>query len=415
MNIIDLPIAQVLPYEDNPRVNKDAVDVVKRSLEEYGFQQPLVIDSNNVLIVGHTRLAAAKLLGHQTVPCLVADNLNQEQIKAYRIMDNRSAEFADWNTSLLLKEVGELLDVNFDVDLTGFTEFDLKELGLDFDLGYVDEPATEEDEIPAVEAVPVSKTGDVFILGNHRLICGDATSVDVLQKLLLDELADLWITDPPYNVDYVGKTKDSLTIKNDHMDDSQFRSFLVESFSAANSYLKAGASFYIWHADSEGYNFRGATRDVGWQVRQCLIWVKNTMVLGRQDYHWQHEPCLYGWKEGAGHTWEADRSQTTTMNFSKPSRNKEHPTMKPVELFRYQIGNSTKQGAIVLDSFGGSGTTVIACESSERQARVVELDPIYCDVIIRRWQNFTEKDAVLEADGMTFNELQKVTENDQQN
>ena len=413
MQIVDIPIKQVIPYEDNPRINKDAVEVVKRSLSEYGFQQPLVVDNNNVLVVGHTRLLAAKLLGHETVPCFIAGDLSEEQVKAYRIMDNRSAEFADWNTSLLLKEVGELLDVDFDVDLTGFSEFDLKELGLDFDLGYVDEPKSEEDDVPDVEEDPVSKSGDVFILGNHRLICGDSTNVEHMERLLGDDLADLWITDPPYNVGYVGKTADSLTIKNDEMDDQSFRSFLFEAYSAANSFMNSGASFYIWHADSEGYNFRGAAKDVGWQVRQCLIWVKNAMVMGRQDYHWQHEPCLYGWKDGAAHCWESDRSQTTTMNFNKPSRNKEHPTMKPVELFKYQIQNSSKQGSVVLDSFGGSGTTIIACESAERQARLLELDPKYCDVIIKRWQNFTEKDAVLEGDNIKFNDLQKITENDQ--
>lgn len=218
-------------------------------------------------------------------------------------------------------------------------------------------------------------------------------------------LADLWLTDPPYNVAYQGKTKDALTIQNDEMDDESFRRFLVSAYSAADSVLKEGATFYIWHADSEGFNFRGACRDVGWKVRECLIWSKNTFVLGRQDYQWQHEPCLYGWKDGAAHNWYSDRSQTTILEFDRPNRNAEHPTMKPVGLFQYLIGNSTKRGDIVLDSFGGSGTTLIACEHSGRSARIIELDPCYCDVIIERWQNLTGQRAVRESDKVAYNDL----------
>lgn len=218
-------------------------------------------------------------------------------------------------------------------------------------------------------------------------------------------IADLWLTDPPYNVAYQGKTKDALTIQNDEMDDESFRRFLVSAYSAADSVLKEGAAFYIWHADSEGFNFRGACRDVGWKVRECLIWSKNTFVLGRQDYQWQHEPCLYGWKDGAAHNWYSDRSQTTILEFDRPNRNAEHPTMKPVGLFQYLIGNSTKRGDIVLDSFGGSGTTLIACEQTGRSARILELDPCYCDVIIERWQNLTGQRAVRESDKVAYNDL----------
>ena len=218
-------------------------------------------------------------------------------------------------------------------------------------------------------------------------------------------IADLWLTDPPYNVAYQGKTKDALTIQNDEMDDESFRRFLVSAYSAADSVLKEGAAFYIWHADSEGFNFRGACRDVGWKVRECLIWSKNSFVLGRQDYQWQHEPCLYGWKDGAAHNWYSDRSQTTILKFDRPNRNAEHPTMKPVGLFQYLIRNSTKRGDIVLDSFGGSGTTLIACEQSGRSARIIELDPCYCDVIIERWQNLTGQRAVRESDKVAYNDL----------
>jgi site-specific DNA-methyltransferase (adenine-specific) len=208
--------------------------------------------------------------------------------------------------------------------------------------------------------------------------------------------ADLWLTDPPYNVNYEGKTADSLKIKNDSMKDAEFRQFLKDVYIAANCFLRPGAVFYIWHADSEGYNFRGAAFDAGWKVRQCLIWLKSCMVMGRQDYQWKHEPCLYGWTEGAAHFWNSDRKQTTILEFAKPSRNGEHPTMKPVDLFQYQMANSTKPGDIVLDSFGGSGTTMIAAERINRKARLMELDPAYCDVIVQRWQAFTGKLATLE-------------------
>lgn len=215
----------------------------------------------------------------------------------------------------------------------------------------------------------------------------------------------MWLTDPPYNVAYEGKTKDALKIQNDSMENDAFRQFLREAYVAADAAMKAGAVFYIWHADSEGYNFRGAARDAGWTVRQCLVWKKQTLVMGRQDYHWKHEPCLYGWKDGAGHLWASDRTQTTILEFDRPSRNGEHPTMKPVALFEYQMLNNTKGGDKVLDSFGGSGTTLIAAEKNGRIACLMELDPVYCDVIVRRWQAFTGKQATREADGALFDDI----------
>lgn len=222
-------------------------------------------------------------------------------------------------------------------------------------------------------------------------MCGDSTSIDAVETLMEKQLADILITDPPYNVAYEGKTKDALTIKNDSMGDDQFRQFLRDAFTAADMVMKPGAVFYIWHADSEGYNFRGACKDSGWTVRQCLIWQKDTMVMGRQDYHWKHEPCLYGWKDGASHLWATDRKQTTVLNFDRPSRNAEHPTMKPVELFAYQIQNNTKGEDVVLDTFGGSGTTIISSAKTGRVCRMMELDPIYCDVIRRRWTNWAKE------------------------
>lgn len=226
-------------------------------------------------------------------------------------------------------------------------------------------------------------------------MCGDGTNIEHVELLMEDEKADLFLTDPPYNVAYTGKTKDALKIQNDSMKNDDFRAFLVNAFSCANTFMNPGAAFYIWHADSEGFNFRGACHDIGWQVRQCLVWNKNVMVMGRQDYQWKHEPCIYGWKEGAAHLWNSDRKQVTVLDFDRPSRNEEHPTMKPVDLFEYLIKNSSKKGDIVIDLFGGSGTTLIAAEMNNRSARLMEIDPIYCDVIVKRWEEFTGKNAEL--------------------
>jgi DNA modification methylase len=239
----------------------------------------------------------------------------------------------------------------------------------------------------------------------HRVMCGDSTSAADVAALCGGELADMWLTDPPYNVAYEGGTKEKLTIQNDKMDDGSFRTFLREAYVAADASMRPGAAFYIWHADSESYNFRGAARDAGWTVRQCLIWKKQTLVMGRQDYHWKHEPCLYGWKDGAAHFWASDRKQTTVLEFDRPMRSTEHPTMKPVDLFAYLMLNNTKVGDIVLDSFAGSGTTAIVAEKFGRRARVMELDPKYCDVIVKRWQDFTGEPAFLATTGQSFDEL----------
>ena len=375
--------------------------MVAKSLEEFGFQQPLVLDANNIIVVGHTRFRAAKQLGLETVPCVIADHLSSEQINAYRIMDNKSAEYASWHDGLLVQEMTSLLESNYDLELTGFSNIELKDMGLDVNLGFVDEGFIEDDDVPDLPDEPVTKQGDVWILGNHRLVCGDSTDPLILNDLMGSQKADLVLTDPPYNVAYVGKTKDQLKIKNDSLNDQQFRKFLKDAFAVIDKKLKEGASFYIWHADSEGYNFRGACRDTNWEVRQCLIWNKNSIVMGRQDYHWRHEPCLYGWKSGAAHNWYADRKQQTILDFRRPQKSKVHPTMKPIDLLCYLIKNSSKIGDVVIDSFLGSGSTLIACEKTGRQCYGVELDPQYCDVIVKRWENFTQKTA----------ELQKATEN----
>ena len=384
-NLKYLSVGDLIPYENNPRNNDEAVDYVAKSIEEFGFKVPIVVDKNYVIVAGHTRLKASKKLGLEKVPVIIADDLSEEKIKAFRIADNKVAEIAEWNEDKLHQELGELEDLLFDM-----TEF-----GFDI-VGDLDDGEVKEDEFEVeTPIIPTSKVGQVYKLGNHRLMCGDSTKQDDVNKLMGETKVDLFITDPPYNVDYTGKTADALTIENDKMEDSDFRTFLKDAFSTANEVMKGGAVFYIWHADSEGYNFRGACHDIGWTVRQCLIWNKNSMVMGRQDYHWKHEPCLYGWKDGTGHLWASDRKQKTILNFDRPTVNKEHPTMKPVRLFDYQIQNNTKKEDAVLDLFGGSGTTLIACEQNGRKSYTMELDPKYVDVIINRWEELTGLEAEL--------------------
>lgn len=383
MNITNIPLKNLKPYENNPRKNDDAVKYVAESIKEFGFKVPIVIDKNNVIVAGHTRYKAAKKLKMSEVPCIIADDLTDEQIKAFRLADNKVAEKAEWDFDLLNAELDDIIDL--DMELFGFED------ALQDDA----EEAVEDEFEVELPAEPKSKLGDIYQLGNNRLMCGDSTVLEDVEKLMGGEQADMLLTDPPYNVNYEGKTKDKLKIKNDQMGNDNFRQFLTDAFSNADMVMKPGAVFYIWHADSEGYNFRGACFDAGWTVRQCLIWNKNSMVIGRQDYQWKHEPCLYGWKEGAGHLWASDRKQTTVINFDKPTRNDMHPTMKPIPLFDYQIKNNTKGGDVVLDLFGGSGTTIMACEQNGRRGYSMEYDPRYVDVIVDRWEKFTGAKAVL--------------------
>jgi DNA modification methylase len=385
-------VEDLIPYVNNSRKHSDEqVAQIASSIKEFGWTNPILIDGTNSIIAGHGRLMAARKLKMEEVPTIELSHLTDTQRKALVIADNKLALNADWDTTLLTIELDELLKDGFALDILGFNADELTAL---LEPEQVD-GLTDEDAVPEVPEEPKTKLGDIYQLGNHRLMCGDSCSVTDMNKLVNDRQVDMWLTDPPYNVAYEGKTKDALTIQNDSMTNDVFRQFLRDAYVTADTVMKAGAVFYIWHADLEGYNFRGAAQDAGWKVRQCLVWKKSTMVMGRQDYHWKHEPCLYGWKEGAGHLWATDRKQTTILEFDRPNRNKEHPTMKPVELFEYQMLNNTKGGDIVLDSFGGSGTTMIAAEKHGRHAYLMELDPKYCDVIVKRWEEFTGKQAVL--------------------
>ena len=395
-----LSVSDLIPYALNSRTHSDEqVAQLAASIREFGFTNPVLVDDQNNLIAGHGRLLAARKLKMDKVPVVVVTGLDDRKRRALVIADNKLALNAGWDEEALRIEL-EDLSADFG-ELMGFSEDELLAL-LKQDAS---EGLTDEDAVPEAPEVPITVEGDVWVLGNHRLMCGDSTRLDHLEKLCDGNLVDMWLTDPPYNVAYEGKTKNALTIKNDSMDDNSFRSFLRDSYSAADAVMKAGAVFYIWHADSEGYSFRGAAHDIGWAVRQCLIWKKSSLVMGRQDYHWKHEPCLYGWKEGAAHLWATDRKQTTILEFDRPNRSTEHPTMKPVELFEYQMLNNTKGSDIVLDSFAGSGTTAIACEKHGRFARLMELDQKYCDVIIKRWEEYTGKKAIHEVSKKTFEDL----------
>ena len=377
MNVQDIKINLIKPYKKNAKKHTETqIANVAESIRQFGWAQPIVVDKDYTIIIGHCRYSAAERLGLETVPVVVASELTAEQVRKLRNLDNKLNE-SDWDFDLLKDDILDLDFSDFDIDW-GIEDNDVI-------------TGIEEDEAPEVDKVnpPITQPGDIWQLGKHRLMCGDSTDAGTVALLMDGKKADLFLTDPPYNVAYEGKTKDALTIENDKMESDKFREFLTSAFTAAVSVLKEGGGFYIWFASREHCNFETALNESGLEVRQELIWKKNSMVLGRQDYQWKHEPCFYGWKDGARHNWYSDRCQTTILEFDKPARNGEHPTMKPVELFAYQIQNSTKKGDIVLDLFGGSGTTIIACEQTGRIGYSMELDPRYCDVIIKRYENLT--------------------------
>jgi len=384
MEIRKLPVQTLVPAGYNPRKDLkpgDAeYDKLKRSIEEFGYVEPVIWNERTGNIVGgHQRFKVLVQLGVKEVDCVVVD-MDETKEKALNIALNKVS--GDWDIPLLTELLKDIDLSGFDISLTGF---DIGEVNTLFG-----EPDTKEDDFDADKALaeietPTTVYGDIWHLGRHRLICGDATSGADVSRLMDGREADLVLTDPPYNVDYEGGTREKLKIQNDRMQDGKFLQFLTDAFTVMHAHSKKGAPVYVFHAESEGYNFRTAFKNVGYHLRQCLVWVKNAMVLGRQDYQWQHEPILYGWKDGAGHCWYGDRKQTTLIRFDKPLRNGEHPTMKPVSLCGYLIGNSSKEGDIVLDSFGGSGSTLIACEQMGRACYTSEIDPRYCDVIVRRY------------------------------
>ncbi len=400
LQVIYLPISELHGYERNSRTHSaKQISQICDSIQRFGFTNPILIDESKHIIAGHGRLEAAKKMEIEQVPTLTIDGLTELERKALVIADNRIALNAGWDDEMLALELNDLSASGFDMDVLGFTGGEIRAL---IGSGTNGGELTDEDDAPKYSSEQLCQSGDIWLLGDHRLMCGDSTSAESVQHLMNGHKADMLLTDPPYNVAYEGKTKDQLTIKNDAMSDGKFREFLKSAFAAADSVMKPVAVFYIWHADAEGFNFRGACQDVNWPVRQCLIWNKNSKVMGRQDYHWKHEPCLYGWKPGASHLWSSDRKQTTIIDFDRPQRNQEHPTMKPVGLFEYQMLNNTKGGDLIIDLFGGSGTTIIAAEKNGRRANLMELDPKYCDVIIKRWQAYSGKSAVHSVTGQPY-------------
>src|SRR5574344_695452 len=352
MQIINMKISEIHPYEKNPRFNDGAVDAVAASIKEFGFKNPIIVDKDKVIIAGHTRMLAAKKLGLEEVPVVVASDLTPEQVQAFRIADNKTGEIAEWNYDLLPLEIKELQEANFDLSLLGFDTEELDRLLNGNADDTVSDGETEPDAVPDVPEETASKRGEVYRLGDHLLMCGDSTNAADTAKLMGEEKADLYLVDPPYNVALTGSN--GLTIQNDNMSDGQFREFLNGAFKCASSVLEQGAAFYI----------------------------------GRFYYHLQSESVLYGWKPGAPHHWYSDRCQCTLLRFDKPKCNDVHPSMKTIEMLVYLVKNSSSRGQTVLDNFGGSGSTLIACEQTGRKCRMMELDEKYCDVIRRRWAEF---------------------------
>ncbi len=393
------PLSQLDEYDKNPRRNDQAVDQMCVAIKEMGFKVPIIAKSNGLIVDGHLRYKAARQLNLAEVPVVLADDLTETQIRAFRIMINQSAHWADWDEELLAVELKQLDAEDFDLDILGFSDEDL-------DGFLLEEPEgnTEDDAVPEVQEQPVSKTGDVWILGSHRLLCGSATESTDVEKLMDGQLADMVFTDPPYNVDYAnpekdGKAKKDRRIKNDNLG-NEFHGFLLAAMT--NMLTVSKGAIYVCMSSSELDTLQRAFRDAGGKWSTFLIWAKNTFTLGRADYQRQYEPILYGWKEGTDHFWCGARDQGDVWFFNKPVKNDLHPTMKPVELVERAVRNSSKSKDIVLDLFGGSGSTLIACEKTGRQARLTELDPKYVDVIVRRWEEYTGKEATLEESNLTF-------------
>jgi DNA modification methylase len=382
------PVESIKPYPGNPRLNDASVDSVVASLREFGFRQPVVLDEADVIIVGHTRYKAAKQLGMTEVPVHVARGLTPAQARAYRIADNQTATLSQWDDDKLALELVALQQDGFDLSLTGFPEDEVLKM-----LTAPEPIVGDPDAVPDPPAEPVTKPGDLWVLGRHRLLCGDATKAEDVARVLGNAPADVLLTDPPYGVANEGKTADQLTIANDDLDPEAYRTFLVTALTAAGSHLRPGGAFYLFHADLTALPVRLACADAGLTIRQGLVWVKSVFVPGRQDYQWKHEPILYGWADGAAHTWLSDRSQSTVLEFDKPVKNSDHPTPKPVELFAYLLGNSCPAGGTVLDPFAGSGTALVAAEQTGRRAALLELDPRYADVIVARYEQLTGKTA----------------------
>lgn len=403
-----VPIDKLIPYANNARTHSpEQLNKLRSSLREFGFINPVIIDRDFNVIAGHGRILAAKAENISEVPCVFVDYLTPAQKKAYIIADNRMALDAGWDEEMLKVEIEALQADDFDLGLTGFDE---KELAAFFD----DDSDTKDDDFDVdaeMEKPCMTKPGDLWLLGNHRLVCGDSTKQETYELLMNGKLANLVVTDPPYNVNYEGSAG---KIKNDNLENEKFYQFLFDAFTCMEKAMANDASIYVFHADTEGLNFRKAFADAGFYLSGTCIWKKQSLVLGRSPYQWQHEPCLFGWKKNGKHQWYSDRKQTTIWEFDKPKKNGDHPTMKPILLISYPIKNSSMSNCIVLDPFGGSGSTLIACEQTNRICHTIELDEKFCDVIVKRYiEQVGSADGVFVVrDGKTvaYSELEVVDE-----
>ncbi len=372
-------VSELIPYVRNARTHSEAqVAQIAASIREFGFLSPILVAEDNTILAGHGRLAAALKLGLKKVPCVKENHLTETQKRAYIIADNKLSLNAGWDNELLAVELSELEGADFNLDLLGFDEAELSSI-FDADKDVIDYDFDVEKEL---EEPCFSKTGDIWTLGRHRVICGDATKLETYKTLLENTKVNLVVTDPPYNVNYEGSAG---KIKNDNMEDDKFYQFLFNSFVNMEQAMADDASIYVFHADTEGLNFRKAFQDAGFYLSGCCIWKKPSLVLGRSPYQWQHEPCLYGWKKKGKHKWYAGRKETSVWEFEKPKKNADHPTMKPIALLAYPIKNSSMTNSLVLDPFAGSGSTLIACEQTGRICYAIELDEKYCDVIVKRY------------------------------
>lgn len=391
-------INDLIPYIRNARTHSESqIAQIAASIKEFGFLSPILIAEDNTILAGHGRLAAARKLGLTKVPCVKESHLTETQRRAYIIADNKLSLNAGWDEDILAIELSELQGADFDLDLLGFDESELVSI-------FEDDKEVEDDDFDVEEELNkpcFSKAGDIWTLGRHRLICGDSTKEETYKRLMDGKRANLVVTDSPYNVNYEGSAG---KIKNDNMDNDKFYNFLLDAFSNMEKVMADDASIYVFHADTEGLNFRKAFNDAGFYLSGCCIWKKPSLVLGRSPYQWQHEPCLYGWKKKGKHQWYSGRKETTIWEFEKPKKNAEHPTMKPIALLAYPITNSSMSNTIILDPFGGSGSTLIACEQTDRSCYTIELDEKFCDVIVKRYieQVGTDKDVSVLRDGKEY-------------
>jgi DNA modification methylase len=389
-------------YPRNPRKNDSAVDRMCASIREFGFKIPCLVRSDGEVVDGHLRLKAARKLGIAEVPVILCDEWTPAQVKAFRLMVNRSVTWADWDETLLNEELLALRSLDFDLSLTGFEDDELAQLLAAQEAA---EGLTDEDSIPELPETPICASGDLWILGDHKLLVGDATNGDDVARLVADAAADLVFTDPPYNVDYEGYTEDRLKIKGDRMSDADFKQFLEAAFRSYRAAVKPGGSLYICHSSSWQREFQNALETAGFEIRCQIIWAKNTFAWGFGRYKFQHEPMFYAHVAGEKDPWYGNKSQSTLWEEKKPAANRIHPTAKPVELVERALSNSSKAGDVVCDFFGGSGSTLIGCERRGRKARLMEIDPKYGDCIVRRYQEYTGKQATLDSDGRTFAEI----------